>query len=182
MAGADVQGSKKVVEYAGTDLPEPRRGGPWTIILLVMAAVAVCTCVRIEVLNAQAGNYLPRDFTTDPGQWRAAWLTTEPRWRAIMARKTNDATWLARPLTAAEQAAQLAKLRPQLANNRLREVVESWGLGQYPLVVLLLVALPLAFFRQEDRRWRVAVGAAFALIVACGALMLYRGYFASLGM
>ena len=47
------------------------------ILMIVLAAVVIQTAVRIEVLNIQAGNYLPRkdrnpDGTFTDGKWRAS--------------------------------------------------------------------------------------------------------------
>ena len=51
--------------------------------MIVLAAVVIQTAVRIEVLNVQAGNYLPRkdrnpDGTFTDGKWRAS-LESIPR-------------------------------------------------------------------------------------------------------
>lgn len=42
----------------------------WYVLLLVLTALAGFTAGRVEVLNAQAGFYLPRDFAVDGGKWR----------------------------------------------------------------------------------------------------------------
>ena len=52
-------------------------------IMLLLGAFALTTAVRIEILNAQAGSYLPRqdrqpDGTFADGQWRVS-LENTPR-------------------------------------------------------------------------------------------------------
>ena len=58
--------------------------------------------------------------------------------------------------------------------------VSSIGLLQYPLVGFLLVANVVQAVRESGRD-RIVFSLAFIATAACGALMIYRGYFTSLG-
>jgi hypothetical protein len=166
-----------LIRYAGHTLPDAPPGWtPWLVIVLTGVALAVVTCVRIEVLNAHANFYLPR---TDRGTWRTPYLTTEPRWRQRMTANTGDPAWLSRPLSPAERAAMNRDLQPGIANDHLYAVVASWGLLQYPLVAFLTATLGIMLFGHPIHRRTVAV--ALVLVLICGSLMLYRCYFTSLG-
>jgi hypothetical protein len=139
------------LNYAGKQVPTghtDRSVLPWTITLLALTALAVFTCARIEILNAELGGYLPRDFHYDLGAWREYPFPSDPR---------------------------------QMNWNALLNTVETPGLMQYPLVFALLFGLPMVFQFHRNRRARIAVAVAFGLVVVCGALMIYRGYFSSLG-
>jgi hypothetical protein len=65
------------------------------------------------------------------------------------------------------------------ARGELRELVKSYGLLQYPIVLALIIGLPIVL-RNDNRRKKLHV-VALGLTVACGFLMFYRGYFTSLG-
>jgi hypothetical protein len=99
--------------------------------------------VWIEVLNARAGFYLPRDFERDPGKWRTGGT-------------------------------------PHDARDDLYSVVTTLGLLQYPLLVVLAVTL-VTLLPGRSARKRV-VGAALLVVLGCGVMMVYRGYFTSLGI
>jgi hypothetical protein len=161
-----------------------RRLRPSTIACLLLTLLAASTCVRIEVLNANVGFYLPRSSEVEDASvtWRAATPTIERRWREIRSRRLDDASILTRPLTVVEQAEMRETLRQNNRWNALLEAVSTWGLLQYPLVAVLLPwCLWLA--RKHDRGWwRRALYAATAVVLACGVMMVYRGYFTSLGM
>ena len=65
--------------------------------------------------------------------------------------------------------------------DQLREAVQTFGLMQYVLAPVLLIFSLAVFFKT--RRSRASVAATFSVFVAAIAisLMLYRGYYASLG-
>jgi hypothetical protein len=135
-----------VVPYADHKLPgAPPLWTPWLVVVLVWVGVAAVTCVRIEILNAQANFYLPRQDMEGTGnhKWVSGYLTHDAR-------------------------------------DDLHEVVESWGLLQYPLVALLTVTLVTMLPGKGPRRRIVAL--ALVIVLICGALMFYRGYFTSLAI
>ncbi len=147
--------------------------------LLVLAGLATIVCLRIEWLNAENGYYLPRDFTTDPGQWRTSAVTNETPWRERLA--ARDPTILTQPLTPSEFTEMQTTDRKSNLRDSLQATVDSWGLMQYLLLPFLLIALPFNFRKHNRRGWRIAIGCAFIGVIACTVLMLYRGYFTSLG-
>jgi len=116
--------------------------------MFLLTAFVVQTAVRIEVLNFQAGSYLPRkdrnpDGTLAYGKWRVS-LENGPR-------------------------------------DRLRALVETFGLLQYLLAPLLLIFA--IFVLLKSRRSWVKIGATLSLVVSTIAmsLTLYREYYQSLG-
>ena len=116
--------------------------------MFLLTAFVVQTAVRIEVLNFQAGSYLPRkdrnpDGTLADGKWRVS-LENGPR-------------------------------------DRLRALVETFGLLQYFLAPLLLIFA--IFVLLKSRRSWVKIGATLSLVVSTIAmsLTLYREYYQSLG-
>ena len=173
------------LNYADKHVPTgqtDRAALPWTITLLALTAMAVFTCVRIEVLNVMAGGLLPQDMVTDPGPWRVSYLSNETQWRGMQARMHDDPTWIVRPLTGAEIAEMKREVHQAVNAAALEWTTHTLGLLQYPLVFALLIGLPFALRRHRSRKWRGIIGASFGLLVICGVLMIYRGYFASLGI
>ncbi len=70
----------------------------------------------------------------------------------------------------------------QRANGDLRDLVSTFGCAQYLLVpASLMASLGLLSSRGSPPRTRVFGGACAAIGLACGAVMLYRGYLSSLG-
>jgi len=116
--------------------------------MFLLTAFVVQTAVRIEVLNFQAGSYLPRkdrnpDGTLADGKWRVS-LENGPR-------------------------------------DRLRALVETFGLLQYLLAPLLLIFA--IFVLLKSRGSWVKIVATLSLVVSTIAmsLTLYREYYQSLG-
>ena len=116
--------------------------------MILLAAFVIQTAARIEVLNTQAGNYLPRkdrnpDGTFADGKWRAS-LENTPR-------------------------------------DQLRSVVQTVGQLQYLLAPLLLI-LAVAVSLRSRKSWEKVAGAACGFVAVIAVLlMLYRGYYQSLG-
>jgi hypothetical protein len=170
----------KMLEYAHNDLAVPRRRVYGLLILASLCTlVAACTAIRIEILNIQAGHVLPRHV---PGKWRAiGGFVAVQAWRSSEASDRNDPSLTTRPLTPAEQRQLNAYVRRQDADADLRDVVGSWGLLQYPLVLVGLFLAQLLTWAGKSTLERRA-GAVFSLVlVACGVLMFCRSYFGSLG-
>jgi hypothetical protein len=118
------------------------------VVMFLLTVFVVQTAVRVEVLNIQAGDYLPRkdrnpDGTLADGKWRVS-LENTPR-------------------------------------DRLRGLVETFGLLQYVLAPLLL-GVAIVVLLKSSRSW-VKVGATLSLVLSVIAmsLMFYREYYQSLG-
>ena len=118
------------------------------ILLMLLTAFVVHSAARIEVLNIQAGNYLPRRNRDLDGN------LTDGKWRISPENSARD---------------------------QLREAVQTFGLMQYVLAPVLLIFSLAVFFKT--RRSRASVAATFSVFVAAIViwLMLYRGYYESLG-
>src|SRR5262245_29291577 len=114
----------------------------WVALATVVAIIVLQSAIRIEILNAQAENYLPRKVLDD-GKWRMS-PNNSPR-------------------------------------DRLRVIVESYGLLQYLLAPFLFVISILMWPRHLPSFVR-AIVIIYAIIAVCAMLlMFYRGYFSSLG-
>jgi hypothetical protein len=148
-----------------------------------LAMVALHTCVWIEVLNALAGSYLPRDAAGgDTGKWRTSPAVTELDWRRLQGMFNQDRTLLTRPLSPAEDAAMRADVARARRMNRLRSWVSGPGLLQYLLVPLVVLQSVHAIAHPRPDRLHLVGWATLAAALACGASMVYRGYYSSLGI
>ncbi len=164
----------------------PARGTGRFVALAIVSAVVALTAVRVEVLNTRAGGVLrSKEFSSGTGRpvtWRAALWTNEDSWRQTRGPRDEHGAPLTRPLTDTEKAQMERDIEQALANNGLRNVVSTWGLLQYPLVLILLaLALSLLCGRGIRRARRVQAGAALGVAVVAAFLMTYRAYFSSLG-
>lgn len=159
---------------------------PWLRMLFLVGAAVVLstTAIRIELLNRIAQCLPNRELRDDgtPVKWRQSLLTSPERWRNMRGPQENGAP-ATRPLSADERAQMESDIKRAIANNELRDLVATWGLGQYLLVPLtVIVALSLLV----DRRQRAYVHG--AALMACGiavfaaALAWGRGYLSSLGL
>ena len=132
------------IDYASS---KTRRPAPtlryYTLLLLSLTALSIFICITIEILNAHAGFFLPRDIPPD---------APNPKWH-------SDGAF---PL--------------------LHDTISTLGLLQYPLTLLLLIALPITFLQhKKPNPFRLPLALAFLSTLLCTSLMLYRGYFTSLG-
>jgi len=178
-----------VVNYApGSNYPTPcgphRRRGR-VLLLAVISAIVAVTAARIEVLHWQAGRILPaQEFHPDGRlvKWRQSLLSNEHRWRELHGPRDPNGQPVTRPLTAAEQAEMTTSIRRARANNRLRDVVSTWGLAQYLLVpAALILAVPLLLDAPIQGRMRLLAAACACVAIVAGVLMFYRRYYLSLG-
>jgi hypothetical protein len=149
-----------------------------TALCLVLTVVTVQTFVRIEVLNLEAGNPLPHPPSYS-GKWRASPVVDETSFRYFNAR--FDPSLMSRPLSPAERDS----IRRNVARNRLRGVVGSWGLLQYllaPATVLLSATLMLQRRPPVSVGTRVVAAVCVSLNLLAGVSMIHRGYMSSLGI
>lgn len=155
------------------------------IAAVALTSVSAYTCIRIEVFNASVGGLLPRSPDTEYGTistWRCASMSSvrqRMEWKFL-----NEANEAGRPavLTEAQQEAITAAQREAVLNNEFREFVGSWGLWQYivaPLGVVLTLLLPGR--RNSPRLVNTLAAAAVLVSSSCVVMMIYRGYFSSLG-
>lgn len=167
------------------------------VVCVVLAAVVLHTCVRIELLNASNDYYLPRtDWGDGNPKWRCSaasahrqWLDREianDRYRRFTEghpeeSDRNPDQFLGPPYTVVEQSL----IDTAMANHKLRGDLYGWvcsfGLLQY-LLAPLAFCVALVSLCFDKRVWMryAAAGCAISVAVAIG-LMIYRGYFASLG-
>lgn len=178
--------SPNPLNYAGQVASLPSR--PFRVravfvwLLTALLAIEVITAARIERLNYQAGSILPNRERRDDGsiaKWREQ--TTSPaQWIRIHASK--DATGQPLPLTAAQNVQMQADLAQAQVNNRLRDIVSTWGLAQYLLAPTTLAFALYIWGRSPGHRdKRIFATAAVLISLAAGALALHRAYFPSLG-
>lgn len=128
---------------------------PRNSLLLAATAIIFITTLRIEFLNAAAGHLLPRTELHGDG--------TLTKWRLPATSVTPQ----------------------QSAEIRLRAVVASWGLIQYPLSIATLAFAVVGIFNPA-RRHRPAYAFAADLVAgliaaACFVIACMRGYGSSLG-
>ncbi|HEY4261366.1 MAG TPA: hypothetical protein VGM98_14460 [Schlesneria sp.] len=167
------------------------------VACMILTCIVVHTCVRIEVLNARYGYYLPRtDFGSGNPKWRVAdeklfrlreeMMIARSRQEDYQAAHPDEgfpdeSAFKGPPYSVAEQATIDAEVDHNRRNSTLRAWVGSMGLLQYVLA-------PAALFWSLDivvsdrlRGRRVVAGLCGLLNLICIALMYYRGYWSSLG-
>jgi hypothetical protein len=164
---------------------------------LILTCIVVHTCVRIEVLNARSGYYLPRtDFGSGNPKWRvAAEKLVRLNEELMIARSrqadfqaahpdeeiSNEAAFKGPPYSPAEQATIDAEVDHNQRNSTLRDWVGGMGLLQYVLAPAALLWSLDIVISDRSRRGRVVAGLCGLLNLICIALMYYRGYWSSLG-
>jgi hypothetical protein len=164
---------------------------------LILTCVVVHTCIRIEVLNARYGYYLPRnDLDRNNPEWRVAALSivrkSADRMIALERQSEflqqhpdqpvpDEAAFRGPPYSKAEQEAIDSDVQRSKSNSDLYYSVRGMGLLQYLLAPAAL-AWSVDLARIRAPRWIRITGIAGCVLNAiCIALMLYRGYFQSLG-
>lgn len=138
----------------------------------LIAAIIVITAIKIEILNANAGSILPWTYFESMGgnqKWRQLPWTTKSRWIEVFGEPP--------PADESTMHEQIARAR---ANNKLRDIVSTWGLAQYPLSFGL--ASSSIWFLLSTKSRRLQFPNASLLLIACAAfsIAVYRGYFTSL--
>ena len=157
------------------------------------------TCLQIEWWNYRAGGLLPRD-TGGPGnpKWREAadrsirakiqrWIKTEEferiiaEYGRITAEEEKALETNPRPLTAAEQDELERELDQSHTNSALQAWLQTGGLARYALAPFALVMSLVLLVRAATCRGRLGFGFLGMLSGGAIGMMLYRGYFNSLG-
>lgn len=159
------------------------------VFMVLITGVACSTAIRIEILNARVGGFLPRpqppSVEGNNVKWRVAARTTVERIykQQVLHERGIDYSDEAldtlvltpRELRELEEQQRLARL-----DARFRSVVSSLGLLQYLLIPVGLV-LCVVVFPDTGRTYRAGALVCGALLIVCGGLMLYREYLPSLG-
>ncbi|XAM00393.1 hypothetical protein OT109_03190 [Phycisphaeraceae bacterium D3-23] len=159
-------------------------------LLMVLVTLVVCsTAVRIEVLNAQVGGFLPRPQPPSVEGNNIKWRTTGPsmvermfRTRLLFERgiEYTDEARDALVLTPDELRRLGEEKRLARLDARFRSVVSSMGLLQYSLVPAG-IGLCFIVFLGRGKLYRAGAVCCAGLFVASGVLMMYREYWPSLG-
>ena len=153
---------------------------PFIVALFFSAAAyTAVTCIEIEVLNCRAGYYLPRDDSKEPGsKWR--WSpANDGFWK--LHRLNKDGTINESPLSSSESLQMKQDIQAWQNENRLHELVETRGLAQYPICVVMVIACAWYWRKVTRKRDRILVlSSAICSMVGLG-FALYRGYQTSLG-
>jgi hypothetical protein len=168
----------------------PRRTQPpglrRAVVLCLILIPVVVSATRIEVLNVRAAGVLPAKEsyggTNQPVPWRQSLCTDETRWCLMRGPRDESGQPLRRALTDDEKARMHRDIEEAVANNKLRDVVGTWGQLQYLLLpVSLALALSLLAGRNVGRSTRILGAGAMGVGAITGFLMVYRGYFTSMG-
>jgi len=156
--------------------------------LYVLAALAAFICARIEYLNAKADGKLPRrefrdgDSSHGLTKWRAMGPNTARlTWYRFHEVELREDGSLSRALSAEEQRDLGQFMGRMEANDRLRSCVETYGLVQYPLVIVLFFAALVMTIIVGRIGLRLICSVPLLIAVGCAAFMFHRAYFTSLG-
>ena len=167
--------------YPPTSKGQPILAG----LLLVFSTFILCTLVRIELLNSKVGNELPRKpryaGAAGPSKWRGLHCATEETWRKMLGPKGANGLPVSRQLTDEETAKMKRDVANAINRNQLRAVVSTWGLIQYPLVLVTLLLSVWIMASQGGVFVRIVGCGGIALALVAGGVMIQRGYFTSLG-
>jgi hypothetical protein len=164
---------------------------------LILTCIVVHTCVRIEVLNARYGAYLPRtDFGSGNPKWRVADEKLVRLHEELMIARSRQADFEAahpdeeipdetafrgQPYSPTELATIDAEVDHSRRNSTLRAWVGSMGLLLYVLAPAALLWSLDIVVSDRSRGRRLFAGLCGLLNLVCIALMYYRGYWSSLG-
>jgi hypothetical protein len=151
------------------------------ILAAILTLIACLICIRIEVLNHQAGGPLPRSKKEIQGEWRPRIPTTENSWRKSQFRETLDNDYLTRELSGIERLAMSKAIEQNKRTNRLIYSLRSIGLLQYFVCPLAIVVAASATVRFRRKRLVMNLAAILAVDIVVYILMFFRAYYTSLG-
>lgn len=156
--------------------------------LTAAAILCITTAARIEYWNHLAGDAIQRKAEQEPNsKWRTggryidAYRRVESQWR------TEKGLSLDTKLSPNNQEEIDAIMRKtgwsSSPHDKLGTLLKSWGLVQYPLATMLLIASLIASanrsIREDIPRWGFHLHAMIG--AAALGLAVFRGYFTSLG-
>jgi len=182
---------------AGSTPVHRQYGGVSFWVCAVLAVTVAQTLLRIELLNACAGHYLPRRDLPPPGGDNPKWrhdITWRSAYRMLVERdfRAKNSLIYGQALTP-DQEAEIERLVDEAMSrdaekiargetrNRLLDVVGSWGLLQYAIAPLCLIWSLRLSLSKRRKGFRIAAAAFGVLSLTAICLMVYRGYFTSLG-
>jgi hypothetical protein len=153
------------------------------VVAIGLSVLTAHTAVRIEVCNRRAGKFLPRTDSLSTGQskWRNLPWDTNTSWVQFLGPKDADGNPVSRPLTPDERDQMRREVDHATCRNQLRSAVSTWGVIQYPAVLLQLLCSLTLLLGALSRGKKVLGAAGTILAVISAILMFYRGYFSSLG-
>ena len=163
------------------------------IICGILTAVVCYTAVKIEVLNAQNGNWLPKEPVDGRIlKWRCAarqplikWYERQYALRRVEefhaenpdAELPSEESFIGLPLTDKEQAELNTALEKRERNAEFYDVVASLGHLQYILAPATLILATMVFRSKKQSSARVAASLSMSIASIAIVLMFYRGYF-----
>lgn len=160
------------------DVTTKRHFKIWPVLLLMLSTYLCTVTALIERSNRQAGSILPRTSISGSPvvKWRVVARGIIDKELERLERQRWDVA------TAKARMDEAAQWKQSLAENRLRNLVITYGLLQFPLGLLCLIAGFATVFVGEGNcnQKLVGCGAIGAGAVAVIAL-LARDYFGSLG-
>ncbi|QDV61054.1 hypothetical protein [Crateriforma conspicua] len=167
------------------------------VCCLLLTAIVLHTCIRIEVLNARNGHFLPR---AHPAAGNPKWRVVAPTLLARSLERTiaidrltshvsqhpnypepGIEEFIGPPYTDAEQALIDTEIARNKLSFQLRDWVSGMGLLQYILAPVALLSSLVLMRGTENLAVRFASVACAVSNVTSMYLMFHRGYFTSLG-
>jgi hypothetical protein len=159
----------------------------WMIGLCLSAVLCLWICVNVEALNTVAGNILPRELPEQGNpKWRVLALPAKqlPE-RYARTYRYEHGLAVDAILPSVAQAEIRSRVQIELprhqAENKLRALVGSWGLLQYPIGLILLVAGSLGAGRCKRPAAKVVHGVVGVVGGIGLAMAFHRAYYSSLG-
>ena len=146
-----------------------------TAVLLSLIAAGVC--LRIEWLNRESGNYLPRrDIGEGNNSWRSASVEfdTWKRFKQLEGIKVSEDT-----LNSEQQREYNEWRKYETARNNLKGMVYGPGLLCYPITFIGTVLGAIAFFRNRHPAARTAAIVSGLVAIASLCFLFSRGVFTS---
>jgi hypothetical protein len=154
-----------------------------SIWLLPLALFCIGICIWIEILNQNAGGILPRELPE----------SGNPKWRISIRSENSLAMQDESAYRRQHNLSPGATLPPHveadirndartsIAEAKLRGVVGSYGLLQYPASAILALAGTISSLRTGKKKNQLILLSLGSLGFLCLGIALYRAYFTSLG-
>lgn len=156
------------------------------VLLLIVTAVVVSTAIRVELLNAEMGGYLPRPQPPSIEGNDIPWRLTSSRMieenykRSLLAERgieISDDAIASMELNASERDELEEMKQWNSASAKLKHLLEGMGIWQYLLVPLGVVFCVLLLMGQREASIRWLEVCCLVLLIGAGILMLYRQYY-----
>ncbi|HQY89693.1 MAG TPA: hypothetical protein PK402_13655 [Tepidisphaeraceae bacterium] len=161
------------------DQPNSIPVSPLFVMTCLLAFVVGGIALRIEILNAQVGFYLPRG-PDDVGKWRVSPINDDFI-RRYMRLVDADGNTLTRELSGPEKVQAQAIAKKEKANSELRAWVGSAGLLQYLLLPALMISTLISFASKPSNKAAAVLILIMIVNVGAAISLFYRDYLGSLG-